>query len=44
MKLSELIDKYIEIRDKKAQLKAEYDAKKIRMDEALDKIEALFIA
>lgn len=43
MKLSELIDKYIEIRDKKAQLKAEYDAKKGKMDEALDKIEAVIL-
>lgn len=43
MKLSELIDKYIEIRDKKSQLKAEYDAKKGRMDEALEKIEAIIL-
>lgn len=43
MKLSELIDKYIEIRDKKAQLKAEYDAKKNKMDDALDKIEAVIL-
>jgi hypothetical protein len=43
MKLSELIDKYIEIRDKKSQLKAEYDAKKAKMDEALDKIEAVIL-
>jgi hypothetical protein len=43
MKLSELIDKYIEIRDKKAQLKAEYDAKKGKMDEALGKIEAVIL-
>lgn len=43
MKLSELIDKYIEIRDKKAQLKAEYDAKKGKMDEALEKIEAVIL-
>jgi len=43
MKLSELIDKYIEIRDKKAQLKAEYDVKKNKMDDALDKIEAVIL-
>jgi hypothetical protein len=43
MKLSELIDKYIEIRDKKAQLKAEYDLKKNKMDDALDKIEAVIL-
>ena len=43
MKLSELIDKYIEIRDKKAQLKAEYDLKKNKMDDALGKIEAVIL-
>jgi hypothetical protein len=43
MKLSELIDKYIEIRDKKAQIKAEYDLKKAKMDDALDRIEAVIL-
>jgi hypothetical protein len=43
MKLSELIEKYIEIRDKKAQLKVDYDAKKLKMDNALDKIEAVIL-
>lgn len=40
MKMDELIGKYIELRDKKAQLKAEYTAKAARIDEVLDKIEA----
>jgi len=40
MKLSELVGKYIELRDKKSQIKAEYDAKVAKIDENLDKIEA----
>lgn len=40
MKLDELISKYIELRDKKAQLKADYSAKAARIDEVLEKIEA----
>lgn len=43
MKLSELVAKYIELRDKKAQLKAEYDGKTAKYDEALDKIEAALL-
>ena len=43
MKLSELVEKYIELRDKKAQLKAEYDAQKSKIDEKLDKIEAVLL-
>jgi len=40
MKMSDLVAKYIELRDKKAEYKAEYDVKVGRIEEALDKIEA----
>ena len=40
MKLSELVQKYIEIRDQKLAIKQEYDAKIAKRDEALNKIEA----
>lgn len=43
MKLSDLVGKYIELRDKKAQIKAEYDAKAQKIDEVLDKIEAALL-
>ena len=43
MKLSDLVGKYIELRDKKSQYKAEYDAKVSKLDEALDKIEAALL-
>lgn len=43
MKLSELVAKYIELRDKKAQYKAEYDGKVARLDEVLEKIEATLL-
>lgn len=39
MKLSELVQKYIEIRDKKLAIKAEYDAKIAKCEEYLTKIE-----
>jgi hypothetical protein len=40
MKMSELVEKYIQVRDKKAQLKAEYDMKASKLDEVMTKIEA----
>lgn len=40
MKMSDLVAKYIELRDKKAEYKAEYEVKVGRIEEALDKIEA----
>lgn len=40
MKLSEVVQKYIELRDKKAELKHAYDFKVAKIDEAIDKIEA----
>lgn len=43
MKLSELVGKYIELRDKKAQLKAEYDAKASKVDEILNQIEGTLL-
>lgn len=39
MKLSELVEAYIKLRDKKAELKAEYDGKVLMIQEKLDKIE-----
>lgn len=43
MKLSELVGKYVELRDKKAEMKAEFDAKASKIDEALNKIEAALL-
>lgn len=43
MKISELVAKYIELRDKKAEIKAEYDAKVAKVDEVLNKIEGKFL-
>jgi hypothetical protein len=43
MKVSELVAKYIELRDKKAEIKAEYDLKVARIDEVMDKIETKFL-
>jgi hypothetical protein len=40
MKMSELVAKYIELRDKKAEHKAEYDEKVSKIEETLTKIEA----
>ncbi len=40
MKLSDLVAKYIELRDKKYELKHQYEYKAAKIDEILDKIEA----
>jgi 5'-3' exonuclease len=40
MKLSDLVAKYIELRDKKYELKHQYDFKAAQLDEMLGKIEA----
>jgi len=40
MKLSELVQKYIELRDKKSEFKKEYEAKVAKLDVVLEKIEA----
>lgn len=43
MKISELVAKYVEVRDKKAQFKAETDAKLAKYDAALDKMEVALL-
>lgn len=43
MKLNELVEKYISLRDKKQTIKAEYDAKVAEVDTVLDKIEAVLL-
>lgn len=40
MKLAEVVKLYIQLRDKKAELKAEYEAKVADIDEKLDTLEA----
>lgn len=40
MKLDELVKAYIEVRDKKAEIKAQYEAKVAKADAVLQKIEA----
>lgn len=39
MKISDLVAKYVELRDKKAEYKGEYEAKVAKIDETLNKIE-----
>lgn len=39
MKISEVVETYVKLRDKKSELKADYDAKKLKIDEALTQIE-----
>ena len=43
MKLNELAEKYIILRDKKSQLKAEYDGKVAELESVMDKIEAVLL-
>ncbi len=43
MKISELVQKYVEVRDKKAQMDAEHKAKIAKVEEVLDKIEAALL-
>jgi hypothetical protein len=43
MKLSDLVGTYVELRDKKSELKAEYDAKVAKLDAALDKMEVALL-
>lgn len=40
MKMSELVGKYIEVRDRRAQLEAEFNMKAARLDEIMSKIES----
>jgi hypothetical protein len=43
MKISDLVAKYVEVRDKKSQFKAETDAKLAKYDVALDKMESALL-
>lgn len=43
MKLDELIEKYIKIRDKKSQLKKAYEVEAGKLDEVLTKMEAVIL-
>jgi hypothetical protein len=43
MTIAELVEKYIQCRDKKAEYKAEYDLKVAKVEEAMDKIENKFL-
>lgn len=44
MKLDELVEKYIQCRDKKGVYKTEYEAKIAKLEAAMEKIEAVLIA
>lgn len=44
MKLDELVGKYIELRDKKSEIKAEYEVKVSKIDAVLEKIEAKLLS
>lgn len=44
MKMDDLVKTYIQVREKKSQLKAAYDADKAQFDTLQDKIEALLLA
>lgn len=41
--MEELVEKYIELRDAKAKVKAQYDAKVERIESVLEKIEAVLL-
>ena len=41
--MDELIEKYVKLRDKKAEMKAEFDAKVAKFDEAMTKIENVIL-
>ncbi len=43
MKMDDLVETYIKIREKKSRLKADYDLKVSKFDEVQDKIEALLL-
>lgn len=40
---AEIVEKYIQCRDKKAEYKAEYDQKVAKLDEAMEKMESKFL-
>jgi hypothetical protein len=43
MKASELVEKYIKLRDKKGEMKKEYEDKVSKLEQALDKIETVLL-
>jgi hypothetical protein len=43
MKIDEIVEKYIALRDRKSQYKAEYEAKVSKIDEVLDKVEGALL-
>lgn len=43
MNFNDVVTKYIQLRDKKAQIKAEYDVKVAKIDEVMDKVEGKLI-
>lgn len=43
MNLDEMVSKYIELRDKKARLKAAYETKAAKLDDVLKKIEGVLL-
>lgn len=43
MDINEVVEKYIELRDKKAEIKKEYDLKVEKIDEVLDKLEIVLL-
>lgn len=43
MDINNIVTKYIQLRDKKGEIKAEYDAKVAKIDEVMDKVEAKLI-
>lgn len=43
MKVNELVDRYIQLRDKKAAIKKEYDEKVAKVESVMDKVEAVLL-
>jgi hypothetical protein len=43
MKIDDVVDKYIKLRDKKAQLEADHKLKMANIDDMLDKVEAVLL-
>ena len=43
MKVDSLVEKYVQLRDKKASIKKEYDEKVAKYDEAMSKVEAVLL-
>lgn len=43
MKINEIVDKYIVLRDKKASIKKEYDEKAAKIDQVMEKMEGVIL-